>query len=132
MDIVSLRIHQSDNTVNEVAHVTESPGLCSVAIDRKFVTAESLDDEIRYHASVVFEHTFAVSIKDTDDTGIDFVLPVVIHHQSFGYPLPFIITSTKPQRVHVTPVVFGLRVDQRITVHFTSRSLEDPCLNTFC
>jgi hypothetical protein len=72
------------------------PRLRTVAIDREFVAAKRLDDEIRYDPSVIFQHPFAVGIENTNDTRVDLILPMVIHHQGFGNAFALVIAGTQP------------------------------------
>ena len=56
---------------------------------------------------------------------------MVIHKERFGNALAFVIAAADANRVHVSPIIFCLRVYRRIAVDFTRRSLQNPGLHTF-
>ena len=93
MDIGGLSIHQTDDSIDEIADIAERTCLTSVAVNRQLLTTERLHDKIRNHASVVLEHSLAVGIKDADDARVYSVLAVVIHHQSLGDALAFVVAT---------------------------------------
>src|SRR5437763_11370118 len=86
---------------------------------------QRLNNKIGDDASIVFEHAWTISVEDARDANVYFVLPVIVSHQRFREPLAFVVTGAQADRVDVAPVVFSLRVDQRIAVNFRSRSLKN-------
>jgi len=52
------------------------------------------------------------------------VLLAISHDERLGEALGFVVAAARANRVYVAPVVFGLRVDQGIAVHFRGRSQE--------
>ena len=56
---------------------------------------------------------------------------MIIHKQSFGCTFTFIVTTTDTDRVHISPIRFYLRMNGRIAIHFTGRSLENLCFGSF-
>src|SRR5438034_629901 len=50
----------------------------------------------------------------------------VSHRERLGKSFGFVVASTRPNRVHVAPVIFALRMLQRIPVNLRSRSQQKP------
>lgn len=80
----------------------------TVAEDGDILVAQGLKYEVGYHPSVVFRHAGAIGVEDADDTDIDVVLTVVVHHQGFGHPFAFVVAAADADRVDVAPVVLFL------------------------
>ena len=55
------------------------------------------------------------------------MLAPIIEKQCFGAALAFIVAGARADRVDVAPIVFGLRMDARIAVHFGGGGLKDSC-----
>ena len=49
------------------------------------------------------------------------MVAMIRHRDRFGEALRLIINATRPDRVHVAPVIFLLRMDQRVAVTFRGR-----------
>ena len=56
---------------------------------------------------------------------------VIGHRHRLGETLRFIVNAARPDRVHVAPVIFLLRMDERIAVTFRSRGEEERRLLRF-
>ena len=82
------------------------------------VAGKRLADEGRHDAPVAQPHARTVGVKDADDLGIDAVIAVIGHRHRFGETFRFIVNAARPDRVHVAPVIFLLRMDERIAVAF--------------
>src|SRR5690606_34283576 len=106
--------------------------LRAVAIDREFLAAKRLADEIRHDTAVIFEHSRPVSVENTHDTRIDAALAMVIHHQRLGDALAFVITASEADRVHIAPISFRLRMLDRVAVNLARRCLQNSRLYAFC
>ena len=57
---------------------------------------------------------------------------MIIHHQGFRHALSLIVTAADTDRIHVSPVLLGLRMDMGVPVHFRGRCLKNPCPYPFC
>ena len=53
------------------------------------------------------------------------------HRHRFGETFGFVVDAARPDRVHVAPVIFRLRVNERIAVAFTGRSKNECRLFVF-
>ena len=84
-----------------------------------------LGDEIAQDMAIVSQHAGAVGAEDADDFYIDLVLAVVVHHQSFGHALSFVVTAPGADGVDIPPVVFGLRIDLGVAVDLGCGGQED-------
>ena len=49
---------------------------------------------------------------------------VVAHEERLGTAFALVVARAQPQRIHVSPVILGLRMYQRVAVYFRSRSLQ--------
>ena len=84
--------------------------------------AQRLADKRRYDASIAQAHPRTVSVEDPNDSGIDVVIAVIRHRHRLREPFRLVVNAARPDRVHVAPVVFFLRMLERIAVHFRRRS----------
>ena len=71
------------------------------------------------------------SIEYPRDLDAQPMLPPIVEEQRFGAAFTFIITRSLTDRIDVTPVVFGLRMDMRIAIDFGRRGLENLCFHAF-
>ena len=124
-EIVGRIVHQADHPFDQVVDILERAGLFTVAVDCDRFVAQCLDDEIRDYAAVVDVHLGAVGIENTDDFHRDAVFAVVAHEERFGTAFALVVARAQSQRVHVAPVILGLRMYQRVAVYFRGRSLQD-------
>ena len=91
-------VHQPDQAVDQIADVTERTRLAAVAVDRQLFAAQRLNDKIRNDAAVVFQHPLAVSVENADDSRVDVVLAMIVHHQRFGDAFAFVVTAAEADR----------------------------------
>ena len=70
-------------------------------------------------------HARAVSVKNAHNLGIDLVIAVIGHGHRFSETLGLIVNSARPDRVHIAPVIFLLRMNQRIAIAFAGRSEDE-------
>ena len=97
-------VHQPDERLDEVRDVAEGARLAAVPVDRQGLALEGLDDEVADDPAVVDGHARPVGVEDADDPGLDLVLPVVVHHQGLGHPLPLVVTAPDADGIDVAPV----------------------------
>jgi hypothetical protein len=95
------------------------------------LTAQRLDDEIAHYPAVVGVHPWAVGVEDPHNLDAQVVLPVVVEEQGLGATNALVVARTDADRVDVSPVVLGLRVDLRATVDLTGGRLQDPAFTRF-
>ena len=70
-------------------------------------------------------HPRAISIENPRDLDRQAVLAVIIEEQRLGAALAFVIAGARADRVHMAPIILGLRMDVGIAVDFAGRGLED-------
>jgi hypothetical protein len=58
------------------------------------------------------------------------MLTVVVEKQSFSATFAFVIAAAWTNGVHIAPIRFHLRVNDRITIDLTCAGLENPGTNT--
>ena len=110
------RFLKGDHPGDQIAHVTERAGLAAVAEDGDRPVGERLAQEGRDGAAVVSAHPRPVGVEDPDDRRVHALLAVVGHRQGLGVPLGLVVDASRADRVHVAPVLLGLRVDLRVAV----------------
>src|ERR1044071_3958666 len=106
------------NSVDQIGNKTEGAGLRSVAENGERGSTERLPNKRRHDTSVSQAHPWAVSIKDADDLCIDVVKAVIGHCHRLGESLCLVVNTARPDRVHIAPVIFLLRMDERIAIAF--------------
>src|SRR5262249_29178098 len=126
------RIHQTNQTFDEIVDITERARLLTFTVERQRLGAQRLHGKIRDYATVVFEHVWSIGVEDARDADVDFVLTVIVSHQRLSQALAFVVTGTQTDRIDVTPVIFRLRVDQWIAVDFGSRGLKYAGAHPLC
>ena len=121
-------MQQAIDAFHQVVYITEAAGLAAVAKDRKVFSPKGLADEGRQRATVVETHPGAISIEDPDDTCFQAVEIMIGHGHGFLKPFRFIVHTTGPDGVYITPIFFRLRVNQRIAIDLRGRGDEHPRL----
>jgi len=64
-----------------------------------------------------------VSVKDTGHTNVDAILSLKTICQCFGDTLSFIIASPGTNRIDMTPILFGLGMNLRVTINLYNLGL---------
>ena len=100
-------IHQADHAFDQIAHVTEGPGLFAVAEDGDVPAPQGLNDEVGDHAAIVRTHAGAVGVEYPRDLDAGFVLTVIIEKQGFRAALAFVVTGPRPDGIDRPPVGLG-------------------------
>src|SRR5690606_22203157 len=120
-----MRVHQPDQPLDQVVHVAEGPRLTAIAVDRQWVATQRLDDEVADHPAVVGLHARAVSVEYARDLDTHPTLAVVVEEEGLGRALALVVATTWTYRVHVAPVVLGLRVYLWVAVDLAGAGLQD-------
>ena len=87
--------------------------------------AERLADEGRHHAAIAQPHARAIGIEDADDLRVDAVIAMVGHRHRLREALGLVVNAARPDRIYVAPVIFLLRMDERIAVTLGGRGEEE-------
>src|SRR6202022_3793255 len=106
--------------------------LRSRAKDRDGLLRQSLDDEIGHHATVIWMHARTIGVEYSRDLDALLMLPVIIEKERFGAALSLVITGAQANRIDVTPIIFGLRMDLGIPVDLAGGCLKDLGLRALC
>ncbi len=121
------RTHQGEKSVDQIAHEAKRARLAPLTEDGQRLALQSLDDEVRNHAPVVWLHLRPVGIEDACYSDGDSVLSVVIEEEGFGATLSLVVASSRSDGIDPPPVFFVLRVNLGIAVDFACRSLKYSC-----
>jgi hypothetical protein len=124
-EISSFRCKGSSNSLDQIIHTTETPGLGPIPEHRDILPQERLHNKITHHPAVVRVHARSIGFEDANHPDIDPVLPVIIKKQGFHTPLSFVITGTQADGVHISPVAFGLPMHGRVAVYLAGGGLKD-------
>ena len=92
---------------------------------------QSLNNEIRHHSAVIGMHAGPVGVEDPRDLDTQSVLAPIVEKQRLGTALAFIVAGARTNWVDVPPIILGLRVNARITIHFRRGRLEDAGPHAF-
>src|SRR5262249_3659957 len=120
--LVELHVHQPPYSFDQVVDVLEASRLAAFAEDRQRLAVQSLIDERRDHTAIVDSISFAIGVEDANDADINPVLAVVGHRHRLGEALSLVVYAAGAYWVDVAPVLFVLRVHQRVAVNFRGRS----------
>ena len=82
--------------------------------------------------TVIDPHAWSIGIKNADDLGVDPMCPVIGHCDGFGKSFGFVIDTTGANGVHVSPIVFWLRMNQGISINFRGGGKKKNRLFCFC
>ena len=113
---VKMTLHESEDAVNEIGYKAKAAGLTAIAKDRHGLASKSLADEGWHHAAIIEAHPRTIGIKNTNDVGVHLMEAMVGHRDGFCEALRLIVNSARADGIHVAPVIFRLRVDERIAV----------------
>src|SRR5450759_3124124 len=73
-------------------------------------------------------HARTISIKDPRHLNAEIVLAPIVEKESLGATFAFIVAGARPNWIDVAPIVFGLRVNDRVTVDLRRGGLQNLCL----
>ena len=124
--LVEIAHRESENSVDEIRHITERAGLRAVAKNAQRLTAQSLPDKCRHDAAVAQTHPRAISVEDSHDPGVYAMVAVICHRDCFRESFRLVVNAARPDRVHIAPIIFLLRMLERIAIHLRCGS-ENEC-----
>ena len=113
-----IRHHQPVDPLDQVGNVTEAARLLSIPINRQRLADERLINKVWQRAAVIQPHPRPIGIEDSHDMRIHLVIAVIRHSHRFGKALRFVVDAARANGIDVSPVVFVLRRNFRITVTF--------------
>src|SRR6266404_4958842 len=117
---------ETENAFDEVGHIAEAARLAAVAEHCQVLAAQRLRDEVRHDTPILLAHAWPKSIKNTNDPRLHAVRPLIRHRDRLGEALRLVVHAARADRVDVPPVVFLLRMDERIAVDLGRRRPEKP------
>ena len=120
------RVHEAQYALDEVVDEAEGPGLEPLAIEGDVLALQGLDDEVGNHPPVIGMHARAIGIEDPGDLDPQAMLAVIVEKQGLGAALALVVAGPDADRIDVTPIVFALRVDDRVAVDLAGGGLENP------
>ena len=117
-DLPIIRIHQSNETINQITDVLEWSCLLPITINCKRLAFQCLLNKIANDSSVVHVHSRSVSIKNPSDSHIHFLLLSISIAQCLSDPFAFIIASSGSDGVHMPPISLWLWMHIWVTINF--------------
>jgi hypothetical protein len=93
--------------------------VCEPSPDTEIISPkQGLHNEVRHNPPIVRVHSWAIGVENTGDLYAQAVLAPIVEKQRLGASLSFIIARTWSDRVDMTPIVFRLRMNLRVTIDF--------------
>src|SRR5215471_8811528 len=89
---------------------------------------ERLCDEVRHDPSITRAKPWAIGVEDPNDARIDPRDPPVGHKQRFSVPFGFVINASRPDGIHISPVLLALGSLQWVTVNLTCGREQDTAV----
>lgn len=123
-DVIRRR-HQAQEGVDEIVDVAEGSGLLAAAVNGDVLATKRLDDEIRDDPAVIRPHAGPVGIEDAGDLDPDAMLAMVVEEERFRASLALVVAGARPDRIDVPPIVFRLRMLERVAIDLRRRGLEN-------
>ena len=124
--------HHADHGFNKIINIAEASGLLAVPVNGNIFPLECLNNKVTDNAAVMRMHSWSVGIKYSYNLDIKIVLPMVVEEECFRTTLPLVITTADTDRVDFSPVLFWLRMNFRVAVHFAGRCLKNASVQPFC
>ena len=115
------RPRQPQNPLHFIAHIAETARLAAVAVHREIFAPQRLPHKIRNHPPIVDLHPRPVRIEDSQNSRVQTMIAVIRHRYRFGKALRLVIHRSRSDRIHISPIVFRLRMHQRIPVALRRR-----------
>ena len=75
--------------------------------------------------AVIGQHAGTIGVENADHADVHLVLAVVVEKERLGAAFPLIVAGADADRVDVSPVGFGLRMNARISVNLGGGGLEN-------
>jgi hypothetical protein len=122
----AIGFHEADESRDQVAHVTERAGLVPRAVDGDGFSPQCLHAEVGDDAAIGGVGAGTVGIEDAGDAGVELVLADVLADEGFCEAFAFVVAGAGPVGVDVSPIVFGLGMDEGIAVDLAGGRLEEP------
>jgi len=119
--VVALR--QFKDAVDQIRDEAEAPRLRAITKHRQRFILKGLRGKSRDHPAVIGSHAGPVGVKDSNNMGVDPMVAVIGHDHGFSEAFGFVVHATRTHGIHIAPIVFRLRMDQRIAVTFRGRRL---------
>mmetsp|Transcript_7528 Transcript_7528/g.9355 ORF Transcript_7528/g.9355 Transcript_7528/m.9355 type:complete len:210 (-) Transcript_7528:710-1339(-) len=113
---VVLPVHEFHEPIHEVVHELKRAGLLALAVDRDWFTLECLNDEVAHDSTIVWMHSRSEGVEDPSNPDVDVLLFLVRVHHRLSHALPFVIARPWTNRVHISPVRLGLRVNLWVSI----------------
>ena len=124
--MVAFKGHEAKNAFDKVAHVAKATSLGAVSEQGNVFALKSLNNKITNHPPVVGMHAGAVGVEDSHHSNVELVLAVIVKEKRLGAAFALVITTARPNGVHVAPIGFFLRVLVRVPINLAGACLENP------
>src|SRR5204863_7326235 len=109
---------QPVNTLYKIIYITKTPGLASVTKNGQVFSTQGLSDKSRQCPPVIQPHSWSIGVKYSYDPGLYIMKSMIGHGNGFLETFGFIIYTTWTYRIYITPILFILRMYQRVSINF--------------
>ena len=96
-------VHQPDQSLDQIADVTERAGLTAIPVQRQWFAPQGLNNEIAYHPAVIREHARAVGVEDTRHTHLHPIHALVVETEGLGNALALVVTTARMRQSGLQP-----------------------------
>src|SRR5262245_59793933 len=104
------------NAVYQVIYITKAAGLRSIAKYRQVFAPQCLSNKGRQGTAVIAPHTRTIGIEDADNARFYSMKSMISHGDGFLETLGFIVHASRTHGIYVAPVLFILRMHQRVAI----------------
>ncbi len=121
-----VRAEQPDDSLDQVGYVAEAAGLFAAAVNGDRFALKGLLHEVGQDPAVIEPHSWPIRVENADNPRFHTVVAMVSHGDRFGEPLGFIVAASRADRVDVSPVIFGLRMNFGVAVDLGGAGEQEP------
>eukprot|EP01137_Pigoraptor_chileana_P013985 Opistho-2@4893 len=125
-------VHQQDEPVDEVGHILKRSRLLARPVDGDGLPLQRLYYEVADHAPIVRVHPGPKRVEYSRHTHVHFLLLCIRIAHGLCNSLALVVAGARPDRVHVTPVGFLLRMLFGVAIHLRRRRKQQPRAHTPC
>jgi hypothetical protein len=118
------RLHQGFQTTHHIRHIAKRSRLPPVAIDREWLIAQSLRDEVGNNPAIVLQHTRTIGVEYPCNLDGQAIQAIVVVEYCFSCALTFIVAGAGTDRIDMADIALALRVLFGIAIDFARRRLE--------
>ena len=123
-----IRHHQLVNPFDEIGDIADAARLVALAEHCDIFVPQRLRHECRDRTAIINAHPLPICIKDPGNSRVELMIAMVGHRHRFSETLRLVVDTAWPNRIDVSPIRFGLGMNERIAVDLRGRSKEESSI----